>query len=148
MRVVLYENFSENHAIGKKITEIATVQAKLKEQTSALDIILELKTTADIIDNVNYLHVPKLNRKYFVVDKDLLTNGIIAVQCHVDVLDSFRSDIRALKVIASKVQESDSADLYIDDNSYITQNRLTNDIYNFPGGFNDAGQFILITVGG
>lgn len=148
MRVVLYQNFSENNAIGKKITEIATVQAKLKETTSALDIILELKTTPDIIDNVNYLHVPKLNRKYFVGDKVLLTNGIISVQCHVDVLDSFRSDIRALKVIASKVQESDSADLYIDDNSYITQNRLTNDIYNFPGGFNDAGQFILITVGG
>ena len=130
------------------ITEISTVQARLKEQVSALDIILELKTTDDILQNVNYVQIPKLKRKYFVVDKDILTNGTCSLRCHVDVLDSFRNDILNLNVIANKSQLASKSDLYIDDNSFIMENRLVNQIYNFPSGFNDNGEFILITVGG
>ncbi len=148
MKVTLYQNFSENNAIGKLITEIAEVQAHLKEQVSALDILLELKTTSDLIENVNYVNIPKLKRKYFVVDKDIMTNNIVVLRCHVDVLESFKSDILALNVIASKSQQNAKSDLYIDDNSFITENRLINQIYNFPSGFNDNGEFILITVGG
>lgn len=148
MKVTLYQNFSENNAIGKLITEIAEVQARLKEQVSALDIILELKTSNDILQNVNYINIPKLKRKYFVVDKDVMTNDIIVLRCHVDVLDSFLTDIKNLNVIVNKSQQLAKSDLYIDDNSYITENRLVNQIYNFPNGFNDNGEFILITVGG
>ncbi len=148
MLVTLYQNFSENNAIGKLITEIAEVQAHLKEQVSMLDILLELKASEDILQNVNYLGIAKLKRKYFVVDKDIMTNGIIIMRCHVDVLDSFRNDILNLNVIANKSQLMTKSDLYIDDNSYIMENRLVNQIYNFPNGFNDNGEFILITVGG
>lgn len=148
MQIILYQNFSENNTIGKMITEIATLQAHLKEQTSALDIVLELKTTNDILQNINYAYIPKLKRKYFVMDKDILTNGICVLRCHVDVLDSFLTDIKALTVIANKSQQNSKSDLYIDDGSYVTENRLVNQIFNFPNGFNDNGEFILITVGG
>ena len=148
MRIVLYQNFSEDNTIGKMITEIAEVQARLKEQVSALDILLELKTSNDILQNVNYINIPKLKRKYFVVDKDVMTNDVIVLRCHVDVLDSFRTDILNLSVIANKSQLATKSDLYIDDNSFIMENRLVNQIYNFPNGFNDNGEFILITVGG
>ena len=57
------------------ITELSTVQARIQEEVSALDIVVELKTTDDILQNVNYVQIPKLKRKYFVVDKDILTNG-------------------------------------------------------------------------
>ena len=148
MQITLYQNFSENNTLGKMITEIDTLQARLKEQVSALDILLELRTTNDILDNVNYVQIPKLKRKYFVVDKDIMTNGICILRCHVDVLDSFLTDIKNLTVIANKSQQNTKSDLYIDDGSYVTENRLVNDIYNFPNGFNDNGEFILITVGG
>lgn len=148
MKVTLYQNFSENNAIGKLITEIAEVQARLKEQVSALDILLELKASDDILQNVNYLSIQKFKRKYFVIDKDIVTNGLCVLRCHVDVLDSFLTDIKNLDVIASKSQQSAKSDLYIDDGSFITENRLVNQIYNFPNGFNNNGEFILITVGG
>ena len=70
------------------------------------------------------------------------------LRCHVDVLDSFLTDIKNLTVIANKSQQNTKSDLYIDDGSYVTENRLVNDVYNFPSGFNDNGEFILITVGG
>ena len=130
------------------ITELSTVQARIKEEVSALDIVVELKTTDDILQNVNYVQIPKLKRKYFVVDKDILTNGTCNLRCHVDVLDSFRSDILALRVIANKSQLDAKTDLYIDDGSFISENRMVSQVYNFPNGFNNNGEFILITVGG
>ena len=148
MQITLYQNFSENNTLGKMITEIATLQARLKEQVSALDILLELRATNDILDNVNYVQIPKLKRKYFVINKDIMTNNICILRCHVDVLDSFLTDIKDLTVIANKSQQNTKSDLYIDDGSYVTENRLVNDVYNFPSGFNDNREFILITVGG
>ena len=148
MQITLYQNFSENNTLGKMLTEIATLQARLKEQTSALDVMLELKTTSDILLNVNYVQIPKFKRKYFVIDKDIVTNGLCILRCHVDVLDSFLTDIKNLNVIANKSQQSAKSDLYIDDGSFVTENRLVNQIYNFPNGFNNNGEFILITVGG
>ena len=79
MQITLYQNFSENNTLGKMITEIATLQARLKEQVSALDILLELRATNDILDNVNYVQIPKLKRKYFVINKDIMTNNICCV---------------------------------------------------------------------
>ena len=148
MQINLYRNLSENNKIGKQLNQIATIQAYLKEQTSALDIILEIQQNESILNNVNYIYIPLLDRYYFVVDKDIITNGICRLLCHTDVLESFKSDIKILQVIVNKTQESNSADLFIDDNSYVTENRLVNDIYNFPNGFNNNGEYILITVGG
>lgn len=148
MQIILYRNISENNTIGKLVTEISTVEARLKERVSALDIILELKTTDDILKVVNYIHIPKLKRKYFVVDKYILTNGICNLRCHVDVLETFKTDILSLKVIANKSQLESKTDLYIDDGSFVSENRMITQVYNFPKGFNNNGEFILITVGG
>ena len=148
MQINLYNNQSENNKIDKRLTQIKTLQAYLKEQTSALDIILEIQHDNSVLNTANYVYIPMLKRYYFVVDKDIVTNGICQLLCHTDVLESFKSDIKTLQVIADKTQESDTADLFIDDNSFVTENRLVNDIYNFPGGFNNNGEYILITVGG
>lgn len=148
MQINLYRNLSENNKIGKQLNQIATIQAHLKEQTSALDIILEIQQNENILNNVNYIYIPLLSRYYFVTDKDIVTNRICRLLCHTDVLESFKDDITVLQVIADKAQQTDKTDLFIDDNSYVTENRLVNDIYNFSNGFNNNGEYILITVGG
>lgn len=148
MQINLYRNLSENNKIGKQLNQIAIIQAYLKEQTSALDIILEIQQSENILNNVNYIYIPFLGRYYFVVDKDIVTNGICRLLCHTDVLESFKTDIKALQIIADKAEQTDKIDLFIDDNSFVTENRLVNDIYNFPNGFNNNGEYILITVGG
>ena len=50
--------------------------------------------------------------------------------------------------IVDKVEQSNSSYMYINDGSYVTTNRMKSTIINYPQGFLDNGEFILITAGG
>ena len=147
MQAVLMVNTSENNKIGKTLTNVQEVDVLLKEETSALDIVLELIMNTANLMRVNYLHIPSLGRYYFVRDIQIDVGNRYIIYCHVDVLETFREEILDLCIIANKTENNNKADLYIDDNSFVSENRLVNDVYNFPNGFNDDGEFILITVG-
>ena len=62
---------------------------------------------------------------------------------------SNKNAIRNLTCIIDKQENSATtySDKYLDDGSFITECRTFNSILNFPQGFNDAGEFILITAG-
>lgn len=67
---------------------------------------------------------------------------------HVDVLMSYKEQIKQLPVIINKQQDIKNSNLYLNDGSYVIDSRSYNTILNFSGGFNDEGKFILITAGG
>ena len=65
----------------------------------------------------------------------------------VDVLMSFRGHILQLPVIVDKQSMTDNGDEYIDDGSLVMDNVMFTTTYNFPDGFNDTPEYILITAG-
>lgn len=65
----------------------------------------------------------------------------------VDVLMSFRGHILQLPVVIDKQSMSENGDEYIDDSSLVTDNVMFTNVYNFPDGFNDTPELILITAG-
>ena len=65
----------------------------------------------------------------------------------VDPLMSFKNDILALNVVASKQSSAEHGDEYIDDGSLVTDNLMFKTVYNFPTGFNNNSEYILITAG-
>ena len=65
----------------------------------------------------------------------------------VDPLMSFRADILALKVVVNKQSDPVHGDEYIDDGSLVADNLMFKTVYNFPEGFNDEGEYFLITAG-
>ena len=69
------------------------------------------------------------------------------VEFSVDVLMSFRGDITNFDVVAVKQSSKLNSDEYIDDGSLVTNSKTFDRIFNFPNGFNDNGQYILITAG-
>lgn len=149
MRVDLMQNSSENNVIGKNLTVTSTGDAVFKRNVSELDIELDLHNiNTDILNKSNYVYIPILNRYYFISNVRYDLGGNVTIMCHTDVLQTFADDIRKLRVIADKSEEVAKSNMYIDDNSFVTENRIINQIYNFPSGFNNTGEFILITVGG
>lgn len=149
MQIDLMQNTSENNVIGKNLTVISTGDAVFKRNVSALDIELDLHNiNTDILNKSNYVYIPKLKRYYFISNVRYDLGGNVTIMCHTDVLQTFADDIRKLRVIADKSEEAGKSNMYIDDNSFVTENRIVNHIYNFPNGFNNSGEFILITVGG
>ena len=145
MEVILYKNSSENNVIGKTLTQIKSVECNLKNDVSVVNPTLVLSYTDSILDS-NYCFIPKFNRYYFIDEIIPITGDRSIIKCRVDVLESFKDDIKSLTAIINK-QET-IADKFIDDGSWIVENKDFLQSYNFSNGFNDNGEFILITAGG
>ena len=147
MEVILYRNSSENNVIGKSLAQIKSVEANLKNDVSVINPTLVLGYTANILDS-NYCFIPKFNRYYFIDEIVPITGDRCIVKCRVDVLESFKNDIKSLTVILDKSESIYKSNKYLDDGSFIVENKDFNTIHNFPNGFNDEGTFILICAGG
>ena len=147
MEIKLYKNLSENNVIGKSLAQIKSVECNLKNDVSIINPTLVLAYTANIL-NSNYCFIPKFNRYYFIDEIVPITGDRCIVKCRVDVLESFKEDIKSLTVILDKAQSIYKSNKYLDDGSFIVENKDFNTIHNFPNGFNEEGTFILICAGG
>lgn len=148
MNIKLCSSTSEIVAINKDISIIDDVSATIKGALSVENPVLILQYKSDIQPNVNYVHIPEYNRYYFVTDIINLTGGRYEIHCKVDVLTSFKYDILNLSCIVDKQSSKDNANMYLDDGSFVVQSKEFVDTIDFPKGFNDNGEFILITAGG
>ena len=88
-----------------------------------------------------------LQRYYSIVDRTAYRQGVWDITFTVDPLMSFRGDILKLYVVADKQSMRSNGDEYIDDGSLVSENVMFQSIYEFPQGFNDTGEYILITAG-
>ena len=148
MRVILYNTTSDNRVLNKHIALIKEIDAELKDADDVISPTLKIQRFKDW-EKVNYIYIESFNRYYYVnTIKQLLGNAIL-LDCSVDVLMSNKNAIRNLTCIIDKQENSATtySDKYLDDGSFITECRTFNSILNFPQGFNDAGEFILITAG-
>ena len=149
MLVELMVNSSENNTIQKNLSIVANKNCVLKKAMSIMEIELELNVGSELdFNKINYIHIPKFSSYYFITDVTIFVGYVYRIRCYKDVLQTYASDILNLRVVTDKVQSKSNANMFIDDNSFILENRIVNQIYNFPSGFNNSGEFILITVGG
>ena len=148
MVALLYKNTSDNRVISKNITLIKEVSIELKSNVDFISPTIFLQTF-DGCEDVNYLYIEEFKRYYFVNNINHLTGGRISLSCSVDVLMSNKDNILSLSCIIDKQENASSnfSDKYIDDGSFVTECRTFNSIINFPNGFNDNAEFILITAG-
>lgn len=142
MDIVFYNNTSENNQINKVLTNATIITGTLRSQTEYINptILVEFDPT-----DYNYIYIEVFKRYYFITKIDTVRTGLWSVNCSVDVLESFKTEILALEVIVDK-QET-VGNQFKDDGSLVMENRKFNSIYNFTNGFNDSGELILITAG-
>lgn len=148
MNVKLCNNQSEANIINKRITELAERTCIIKGDLSVETPVILLQYDSTNMPNVNYMKISDLNRSYYVTEVIDLTGGRYEIRGKVDVLESFKDQILGLSVIIDKQSQITQVNRYIDDGSYMVENKEYNTVLNFPTGFNDAGEYILITAGG
>ena len=145
MNITLYINNSEKNKIGKNLTNNFSLSVTLRDATNIINpvILIELNE----IGNYNYCYIPDFNRYYFITDIIAIRTGLFAVSLTVDVLESFKTDIKNLSVILLNTQNVGSSN-YLPSPVFRNNVKSKTDILNFPNGLNDSGEFILITAGG
>ena len=146
MDINFYKNTSDNNVLNKNITLISTYNIKLKDECNIMTPSILIH--GDISNDINYAYIEKWGRYYYVRDKKSLNNGIYEIFLKVDVLMSFKEKILNLQCIIDKQQDSTNINKYYDDGSFTVSSKEFIETINFPNGFNDNGEFILITAGG
>lgn len=147
MEVQFYYNQSDSRVINKRLVEMDNnvFEGVPRGDVSVMNPVIRFEN--DGILRFNYAYVPELQRYYSVVDRTAFRDGIWDVTFAVDVLMSFRRDIMNLSVVVDKQSMGSNGDEYIDDGSLVSENVMFQSLYEFPNGFNDNGEYILITAG-
>ena len=148
MEVQFFYNASDDRVINKRLLttqEDNTFTGVPRDEVSVMNPVIRFES--DGILRYNYAYIPELQRYYSIVDRTAYRQGVWDVTFAVDVLMSFRADISDLHVVVDKQSMVANGDEYIDDGSLVSENVMFQTVYEFPGGFNDHGEYILITAG-
>lgn len=145
MEIRLYVNSSEKNQIGKLLSSELILSGSLRDTSSIINPIILIQ--ADNISNYNYVYIAEFNRYYFMQNIISIRAGLWQIELSVDVLESFKNEIKKLSVIL-KNTEVTGLTKYISGGVWQTNVKETTTIKSFPSGLNDEGEFILITAGG
>ena len=142
---ILYNSPCEKRMIHKEryLDTIESGTLTIKEDCSITNPVIYINTSTDLTD-VNYM---RLGKYYYYVRCELLPGGdMYRIIGKRDALTSFKNDILYLKCIVDKNEYE--VNPYLNDGSYIIEERQKVEIVNYSLGFNDTGSYILITAGG
>lgn len=145
MDVIFYYNISDSRVINKTLVNEELFQGELCSEGDVMNPTIRFESEGVL--RYNYAYIPAYQRYYDITNRTVYRDGVWDVTFAVDVLMSFRRDISLLSVIVDKQSMSKNGNEYIDDSSLVAENVMFQTIYNFQNGFNDAGEFILITAG-
>lgn len=145
MNIILYKNNSPNNYVTKQLAGALTLNGSLRDESSVIDPVIMIE--ANNLSTYNYLYISQFSRFYFIRNVESVRTNLWRITCHVDVLNTYRSQIRSHMAIISKTASSDDSDLFIDDGDWYCENRKFNQIFTYPNGLNEVGTNILITAG-
>lgn len=145
MNLTLYINNSEKNKIGKNLTNDFSLSGSLRDATNIVNPVILIEINE--ISNYNYCYISDFKRYYFITDITVIRTGLFAISLMVDVLESFKNDIKNLSVILLNTQNV-GLNNYLPSQVFRNNVKSKTDIINFPSGLNDSGEFILITAGG
>lgn len=143
MKLILYNNFSENNKLDKNISKIIELNGTLREASSLINPSILIELNPSLIPNVivddnqnfvmfngvkvtwdsfiynyvlsaNYSYIPEFNRYYFITDIISIRNNIWRLNMRCDVLMSYSKEIKKLKALIKR-NEFDYNNLIIDD---------------------------------
>ena len=120
--ITLQKNLSERNKLDKSITDMLTLTGTLKKETSIIDPVIMIEGDLTLYYDVNYCTIPAFGRSYFINNITSIRNGLFEISCHVDVLSSYKTQIRANKAILKRSENN--WNLYLNDGSLQASHNL------------------------
>ena len=149
MEIKLYFTTSPDNRMTKYLTNESVMQGNLRDVSNVVNPVILVERDIEQLSGLyNYAYIPEFNRYYFITEMQSYRNNFVLLSLSVDVLFSFKNQILDNVAIVDKAQETEFSNIYYDDGSFITESRDFYTIKTFTNGFNDNGEFILITAGG
>ena len=146
MTFTLMKNTSEREALTKSLTTLETLTGALRNQSSIIDPVIEVTGIAPAtVTSCNYAYIPEFGRYYFVKNIISIRTNVWVIQCHVDVLGTYATQIKAQTAVVRR--QENSWNLYLDDGIFKTYQNPKIITKAFPAGFTTQN-FVLAVAGG
>ena len=146
MTITFYNNESDAIVVSKKITSVSSINnAKIINETDIVNpsIVVSRKFYDSIILKANYLYIDKLNR-YYYINNISFAESMIVIDCTVDVLMSYKKQIRNITCTVTRNENLKNG--YLNDDNYNIQAYKQVVCKMFPNGINNDS-IILMTAG-
>lgn len=145
MTIKLFNNLSDKIVVDKNITQIGNdLSGTLRADCSVIDPVIAVENlNASDIPGCNYAYIPEFAR-YYYINNIVCSGKLFELHMHVDVLMSYRSDIRSNNAVVSRQEKQ--YNLYLQDGVFKEQANPHYEIKKFPSGFTSFN-FILAVSG-
>lgn len=143
--IKLYVNKSSNNTVTKVLSNETELVIALKDDTvieNPVIILRKTETIATALHDFNYCYIPKFDRYYYIESRESLNATTWRLQCRVDVLMSFKTEIKKLKAIIER--SSKWFNTYIPDDSYSIENDTRVQTVSFPSGFTTDTMLLVV----
>lgn len=145
MDIILYECQSPNNYITKTLYNQIELTGSLRAESSIINPIIMIEYGN--LSKYNYMYIPDFKRFYYIQNIVSIRTNLWRLECHVDVLNTYRSEILEHQAIIQKQSNNNISNMYFDDGDFIVENKQYIHIHNFPDGLDETGEYILITAG-
>lgn len=150
MLLVLYYCKAERERVDKTgyLANPYQLNGTLRSPSSVIDPVITIQKTNPTHYGYNYMYIPEWDRYYFINNITSVNNDLWEINAHVDVLMSWKGEIKATKAIIEKSNVMALSNMYMDDGSFVMDSRKYTHVSEFPNGLDVDGRFILICAGG
>ncbi len=103
MNVRVCSTSSAKNKVDKVLTSGTVLDCALKENTSIINpTFIVVQSSVGSLATQNYCYVGEWQRYYFINNIEVMTGGRIALHCSIDVLMSWRSQIKNIRTFISR----------------------------------------------
>lgn len=145
MTIEFYVNQSEKNRLDKTLVSAFNLNGELKEDCSIIDPVIKIVSDVSTMASVNYLYIASFGRYYFINNVISINNDICEVHAHVDVLSTYKDEIRAQRAVVSRQEKK--WNLYLNDGVFKTYQNPYIITKAFSSGFTSQ-HFVLSIAGG
>lgn len=145
MTIEFYVNQSEKNRLDKTLVSAFNLNGELKEDCSIIDPVIKIVGDVSSMSSVNYMFIPSFSRYYFINNVISINNEICEVHAHVDVLSTYKDEIRAQRAVVSRQEKK--WNLYLNDGVFKTYQNPYIITKAFSSGFTSQ-HFVLSIAGG
>lgn len=142
MIIIAGTTAEDKKTVDKTFVPVKELTGNIKADTNVINPVFVTKYDEDLM-TCNYIYSADYSRYYFIDNIEVMTGGRMAIYCHVDVLNTYKNDIRKLSCVIARQEHVNSP--YIQDEKVpVRTGRYINE-YSI-GSL--EGQSIILTVNG
>ena len=134
----LYKVTNQPNELTKTLNNSVIVNGSFRSEIDSMDVIVEIESNTY---DFNYVHIPSLNKYYFLQNIVHVNAKIIRMLLHCDVLMTYKTDILASYGL---VIQGGTINPYY--SSIESESRQAIRRFAFPYKFNNNGNYVLVTI--